>query len=167
MPTYTADLSVASLDKLLSDVKDYKAKVEAAPAKITERLAEIGAEAIQQNISGITDPDGNAPGTVGMQVEGSSAKVFEKGDQIAFLEYGTGEQGATSPHPKAAEAGRKYNVGPYIHKMKNGKMMWHYRDKLRGGHWRTTNGIPAQKQVLKAALTMRDNIVPVAKEALK
>lgn len=166
MPDFSADLSVSSLDKLLSDVKGYKAKVEAAPDKITEHLAEIGAGAIQQNIAGITDPDGNAPGTVGKEVDGGSAKVFEHGDQIAYLEYGTGEQGAASPHPKAAEAGRRYNVGPRIRKMKNGKMMWHYKDKLRG-HWRTTDGIPAQKQVFRAALTMRDNIVPVAKEALK
>lgn len=166
MPTFTADLSVSSLDKLLSDVKDYKAKVETAPDKITEQLAKIGAEAIQQNVAGITDPDGNAPGTVGMQIEGSSAKVFEKGPQIAFLEYGTGEQGAAKKHPKYAAAGWKYGSGKNIRRMKNGKMMWHYFDNLRG-HWRTTNGIPAQKQVLRAAITMRDNIVPVAKEALK
>lgn len=166
MPTFQADLSVGSLDKLLSDVKDYKAKVETAPAKITEQLAEIGAEAIQQNVAGITDLDGNAPGTVGMQVEGGSAKVFQKGKQIAFLEYGTGEQGAASPHPKYAVAGWHYNSGKNIRQMKNGKMMWHYFDNLKG-HWRTTNGIPAQKQVLRTALTMRDNIVPVAKEALK
>lgn len=166
MPTFKADLSVSSLDKLLSDVKGYKAKLEAAPEKVTSRLAEIGAETITQNISGITDPDGNAPGTVGMQVEGGTAKVFQQGKQIAFLEYGTGEQGAASPHPVAVKAGWKYGSGKNIRKMKNGKMMWHYFDRLRG-HWRTTDGIPAQKQVLRAALTMRDSIVPVAKGALK
>lgn len=166
MPDFSADLSVASLDKLLSDVKNYKAKVDAAPAKITERLAEIGAKAIQQNITGITDPDGNAPGIIGTQIDGSSAKVFEKGPQVAFLEYGTGEQGAASPHPKYTVAGWKYGAGKNIRRMKNGKMMWHYFDRLRG-HWRTTSGIPAQKQVFNAALTMRDSIVDVAKEALK
>lgn len=166
MPTFQADLSVASLDKLLSDVKGYKAKLEAAPAKITERLAEIGAEAIQQNIADIADLDGNAPGTVGMQVDGGSGKVFQQGKQIAFLEYGTGEQGAASPHPRYAVTGWHYGSGKNIRKMKNGKMMWHYFDQLHG-HWRTTDGIPAQKQVFRAALTMRDNIVDVAKEALK
>lgn len=166
MPTFRADLSVSSLDKLLSDVKDYKAKVEAAPARITEQLAKIGAGAITQNIAGITDPDGNAPGTVGMQAEGGSGKVFEQGDQVAYLEYGTGEQGAENKHPKYEVSGWQYGSGKNIRKMKNGKMMWHYYDRLRG-HWRTTNGIPAQKQVFRAAITMRDNIVPVAKEVLK
>jgi hypothetical protein len=166
MPTYRADLSVASLDKLLSDVKDYQKKIDSAPAKITEQLAEIGAEAITQNISGITNPDGNAPGTVGMQIEGGIAKVFQQGKQIAFLEYGTGEQGAGSPHPVAVKAGWKYGSGKNIRKMKNGKMMWRYYDRLKG-HYRITDGIPAQKQVFKAALTMRDSIVEVAKGALK
>ena len=166
MPTFRADLSVASLDKLLSDVNAYRDKVKAAPEKITARLAEIGVEEIQQNRYGITDPDGNAPGDVGMEVNGTSAKVFNQGDQVAFLEFGTGEQGEGSPHPMAVKAGWKYGSGPNIRKMKNGKMMWHYFDNIRG-HWRTTNGIPAQQQVLRAALTMRDSIVTVAKEALK
>lgn len=166
MPTLQADLSVASIDKLLTDVKNYKAKVEAAPAVITERLAEIGADAIQQNISGITDLDGNAPGKVGAEVDGGSAKVFQQGKQIAFLEFGTGEQGANSPHPKYTVAGWHYGSGPNIRKMKNGKMMWRYFDRLRG-HWRITDGIPAQKQVFNAALTMRDSLPEVAKEALK
>lgn len=166
MPDFTADLSVSSLDKLLSDVKAYRDKVNAAPAKIAEGLAKIGAEAIQQNVAGITDPDGNAPGTVGRLIDGSHGVVFEQGSQIAFLEYGTGEQGAANKHPKYAVAGWHYGSGKNIRKMKNGRMMWHYFDRLRG-HWRTTNGIPAQKQVLRASITMRDSIVPVAKEALK
>jgi hypothetical protein len=166
MPTFRADLSVASLDKLLSDVKAYRDKVNAAPEKITARLAEIGAETIQQNIAGISDPDGNAPGEVGTRIEGNGGVVYEQGDQVAFLEFGTGEQGEASPHPMAVKAGWKYGSGKNIRKMKNGKMMWHYFDNLRG-HWRTTDGIPAQQQVLRAAITMRDNIVPVAKEALK
>jgi hypothetical protein len=166
MPTYRAELSVSSLDKLLSDVKAYRDKVNAAPAAITLRLAEIGVEAIQQNIAGIKDPDGNDPGTVGMQVNGGTAKVFQEGPQVAFTEFGTGEQGAASPHPKYTEANWLYGSGKKIRLTKNGKRMWHYFDRLKG-HWRTTNGIPAQKQVFKAALTMRDSLSAVAKEALR
>lgn len=166
MPTYTADLSVSSLDQLLSDIKAYQSKVNAAPDKITAQLAEIGANAIQQNIAGITDLDGNAPGTVSVDVRGAEATVSQSGDQVAYLEYGTGEQGAANKHPEYKVAGWHYGSGKNIRRMKNGKLMWRYYDKLKG-HWRITNGIPAQKQVLRAALTMRDNIVPVAKEALK
>jgi hypothetical protein len=166
MPTYRADLSVSSLDKLLSDVKAYRDKVNSAPEKITARLVEIGAKAIQQNISGITDLDGNAPGTIGMSLNGSKATVYQQGGQIAYLEYGTGERGAADKHPKYKESGWKYGTGKNIRRMKNGKMMWRYFDKIRG-HYRITDGIPAQRQVLRAALTMRDNIAQVAKEALK
>lgn len=166
MPTFQADLSISSLDKLLSNVKSYRDKVNAAPEKITARLAEIGAQAINENISGITDLDGNAPGTVSTSVSGSHATVSQSGDQIAYLEYGTGEQGTDSKHPEYKAAGWHYGSGKNIRRMKNGKLMWHYYDKLKW-HCRITNGIPAQKQVFKAALTMRDNIVPIAKEVLK
>jgi len=166
MPTYTADLSVSSLDQLLSNIKAYQSKVNAASDKITAQLAEIGANAIQQNIAGITDLDGNAPGTVSVDVRGAEATISQSGDQVAYLEYGTGEQGAANKHPEYKVAGWHYGSGKNIRRMKNGKLMWRYYDKLKG-HWRITNGIPAQKQVLRAALTMRDNIIPVAKEALK
>lgn len=166
MPTYAADLSTSSLDKLLSDVTAYRDKVNAAPAKIAARLAEIGADAIQQNIAGITDLDGNAPGTVSVDVKGTQATVSQTGSQVAYLEYGTGEQGAASPNPVAVKAGWHYGSGKNIRHMKNGKMMWRYYDRLHG-HYRITNGIPAQKQVFRAALTMRDSITEVAKEALK
>lgn len=166
MPTFQANLSISSLDKLLSDVKAYRDKVNAAPEKITARLAEIGSDAIRQNIAGTTNPDGNSSGTVSANISGSHATVSQSGDQIAFLEYGTGEQGAASPHPEYQVAGWNYGSGKNIRRMKNGKLMWRYYDRLRG-HYRVTNGIPAQKQVFRAALTMRDNIVPVAKEALK
>lgn len=166
MPTFQADLSTSSLDKMLSDVKAYQEKVEAAPEKVTARLAEIGANAINQNVSEITDLDGNAPGTVSVDVRGAEATISQSGDQVAYLEYGTGEQGAANEHPEYKVAGWHYGSGKNIRRMKNGKLMWRYYDKLKG-HWRITNGIPAQKQVLRAALTMRDNIVPVAKEVLK
>ncbi|HEX3038153.1 MAG TPA: hypothetical protein VHO94_04070 [Oscillospiraceae bacterium] len=166
MPNFSADLSVSSLDKLLSDVKGYRDKVNAAPAKITEQLAEIGAEAIQQNIAGITDLDGNAPGVVSKSASGSTATVSQTGSQIAYLEYGTGAQGATAPHPQASQVGWQYGSGKNIRQMKNGKAMWRYYDKLKG-HYRITDGLPAQKQVFRAALTMRDSIAEVAKEALK
>jgi len=166
MPMFTADLSVASLDQLLSNVKAYQKKIDEAPEKISVRLAEIGAASISENLSGITDTDGNVPGTVGIALSGSKATVYQQGDQIAYIEFGTGAQDAASRHPQAGEVGWNYDSGTKIHTMKNGKRMWRYWDKLKG-HWRITSGLPAQKQVYRAALKMRDSIPTVAKEALK
>lgn len=166
MPDFSADLSVSSLDQLLSNLKAYKKKVDEAPEKITARLAEIGEQAINANIAGITDLDGNAPGTVSVDIDGAHAMVSQVGEQIAYLEFGTGTQGANSPHPLAGDAGWQYNSGEHIRPTKNGKMMWRYYDNLKD-HWRITDGIPAQRQVLEAALLMRDSIPTVAGEVLK
>lgn len=166
MPDFKADLSVSSLDQLLSDLKDYKKKVDAAPNKIAESLAQVGAESIQETLSEITNQDGNALGEVGIAETETGLRVYNEGSQIAFLEYGTGEQGAADSHPLAGKAGWKYGSGPKIRKMKNGKRMWRYWDHLRG-HWRITNGIPAQMQVFTAAQKMRDRLVEIARGVLK
>lgn len=166
MPDFSADLSVSSLEKLLSDVKSYRDKINAAPEKITARLAEIGAQAINDNIAGITDPDGNALGTVSVEINDTHAIVSHTGEQVAYLEYGTGSKGAAAPHEKSGEANWQYNSGERIKRMKNGKLMWRYYDKLKG-HYRITNGLSAQRQTLLAAIKMRDSISKVAKEALK
>lgn len=166
MPKYQAELSVSSLDNLLSDLNSYKEKLEAAPQKIEADIAEIGASSIEDTLSSITDQDGNSIGIVGIEETENGIKVFNQGKQIAFLEFGTGEKGEKTSHPYAGSANWKYNSGTKIRCMKNGKRMWRYWDKLRG-HWRITDGIPAQMQVYNAALKMREEIPHSAKEALK
>jgi len=162
MPTYKADLSVSSLDELLRSVNAYKTKLEAAPVKIVSELAEIGQNEIQANINGITDKDGNYLAVAGEFTFGGTGFAFMQGEQAGFLEYGTGVQGQSSPHPQASQAGWNYNSGKTIH-VKTGS--WAYWDPARGRHvW--TNGIPAQMPVLRAALAMRRKIREVAKGAL-
>ena len=162
MPTYKADLSVSSLDELLRSVNAYKTKLEAAPVKIVSELAEIGRNEIQANINGITDKDGNRLATAGEFTFGDTGFAYMEGEQGQFLEYGTGVQGQSSPHPQASKAGWNYNSGKTIH----AKGRWAYWDPVRHQHiW--TNGIPAQMPVLRAALTMRRRLREVAKGALK
>ena len=162
MPTYRADLSVSSLDDLLHDLTAYKQKLQAAPAKIVSELTQIGREEIQNNINSITDVDGNYLATAGEFTFGDTGFAYMEGEQAPFLEYGTGVQGQSSPHPQASKAGWNYNSGKTIH----AKGKWAYWDPVRHQHvW--TNGIPAQMPVLRAALTMRRRLREVAKGALK
>lgn len=83
MPKLTANLSAASLDKLLEDLQAYKQKLEEAPQKIVESLAEYGENQIRQNIAGITDKDGNYLAQAGSYVFGDSGQVYMEGDQAA------------------------------------------------------------------------------------
>lgn len=166
MPTYKAELSSGSLDTLLRELKAYQRKIEAAPAKICDALLDTGKEAIDEVVDGILDPIGNVPGVISADRQYSAgaakANLNYSGSQVAYIEYGVGVVGQSKPHPKAGEAGWKYNVGKKIRP----SGYWSYKDKMKG-KWRSTRGIPAQMPVLKASLAMRRKIVSAAKEALK
>lgn len=162
MPKFTAKLSVSSLDKLLSELKEYQKKVERAPARIVENLADFGENQIQRGIQGITDKDGNYLAKAGSYVFGDAGLAYMEGDQSAYLEYGTGVVGKNSPHPQANETGWQYNTGKTINP-KTGD--WSYWDAVKGKHV-YTKGIPAQMPVFNAALEMRKQVVKAAKEAL-
>lgn len=162
IPTYKANLSAASLDALLDNLKAYQAKVEDAPRKIVESLADYGKEQIAQGINGIRDKDGNYLAAAGSYVFGEGGAAYMEGDQAAYLEYGTGIAGQGSPHPKADEAGWEYNTGPTISRTGD----WSYWDPVKVQYVHT-KGIPAQMPVLKAAAAMRRKEAEAGKEALK
>lgn len=166
MPKFTANLSVESLDRLIVNVNDYRQKVENAPQKIASELAQIGTDEINSVLTRITDTDGNAIGSVGQTVLGNTATVWNAGEQVAYIEYGTGAVGKSQPHPTAGDIDWQYDVGKKIRATKSGKRMWRYWDNLKG-HWRITDGLAAQMQAFKAAQKMRSNITRVAKEALR
>lgn len=162
MTKLTANLSVSSLDALLNDLKTYQKKVEEAPRKIAESLTDYGKEQIAQRIGSIRDKDGNYLATAGSYVFGDGGVAYMEGEQAAYLEYGTGVIGQSSPHPQANEAGWQYNRGPTISSTGD----WSYWDPVKSQYVHT-KGIPAQMPVLKAANAIRQKEIEAAKEALK
>lgn len=163
MPEFKAKLSVSSLDKLLSKLREYQKKVEQAPARIVENLADFGEKQIQQGIQGVTDKDGNYLAKAGSYVFGDAGLAYMEGEQSSFLEYGTGVVGKNSPHPQANEAGWQYNTGKTINPRTGD---WSYWDAVKGKYVHT-KGIPAQMPVFNAALEMRGQVAKAAKEALE
>lgn len=166
MPAYKAKLSEQSLSELLKNVCDYQQKVETAPQKLLDSLVTSGVDEIEQHIHGIQDKDGNDLATAGMVVFGNHAQVFMHGEQAAYLEYGTGEVGAMSPHPQANKAGWDYASGTKIRTTKDGRKMWRYRQK-GSEKWKYTQGIPAGRVVLRTGISLRNAVVPTAREVFK
>jgi len=160
------NLSVSSIEDAIKELRQYQDKVESAPQKIAERLAQEAVQDIENTLSGITDTDGNKIGETGYERIGSKTVVYNRGSQVKFIEFGTGIVGKSNSHPQAGQVGWQYDVGKRIYTSKTGKRIWKYYDKIKG-HWRTTSGMPAQMQVLKAALKIRRRIKEVAKEVLR
>ena len=159
MPVFRAKLS--DIDNLIKELEAYKQKLVAAPEKIVTELAEVGRKEIESNINTITDVDGNYLAAPGKSVDGNTATAFMTGSQASFLEFGTGINGQSSPHPDASQHGWEYNTGATI---KNNR--WRYYDPFLDKYV-STSGIPAQMPVLKAANEVRAQAITVAKEALK
>lgn len=166
MPVYKVKLSEQSLSDLLNNVRAYQRKIEAAPQKLLDSLVTSGAADIEKNIHGIQNKDGNDLAIAGTVVFGNRAQVFMRGEQAAYLEYGTGEVGAMSPHPQANKAGWDYASGTKIQTTKDGRKMWRYRQKGTD-KWKYTQGIPAGRVVLRTGITLRNAVVPTVKEMLK
>lgn len=170
MPKLKAVLSTESIAALLKELNDYSVKVEALPARITETLVSECEREIRENLSSVTDVDGNYLAEAGSSVSGNRGIAYMEGDQAQYLEYGTGEAGNGSPHPLADDVGWNYDSGNRIRKIETGinkgKRMWLYFDKIKN-HPRRTNGLPAQMPVLKAAVRLRGRVREVAEEALK
>lgn len=166
MPVYKAELSAESLSTLIENVRAYQRKAETAPGILLDSLVTSGAAELEQNIHGIQDKDGNDLATVGSTVFGNKAVLYMHGEQAAYLEYGTGEIGAVSPHPQAAKAGWNYASGTKIQTTKDGRKMWRYRQKGTD-KWKYTQGIPAGRVVLRTGVSLRNGVAYAAKEVLK
>lgn len=161
---FKADLSAQSLEKLLTELRKYREKVQALESRLPKELALYAAGQIATNLTGITDFDGNDPGEIGIETSGNVATAFNEGEQIAFLEFGTGCYAA--PHPDAGQLGWQYGVGSKIFTTKSGRKMWRYYDRLRG-HYRITAGNQPQMQVFRAALAARAQVISAARRLMK
>lgn len=166
MPKINLNLSSSSIDKAIKQIKQYQDKVKNAAETIEMRLAEEAVKDINNTLSGITDTDGNAIGETGYEKVGDKIIVYNRGPQVAFICYGTGAAGKSSPHPQAGQSGWAYDIGKKIKVSKSGKRQWRYYDKIKG-HWRVTSGMPAQMQVLKAAMKIRKMAREIAKEVMQ
>lgn len=127
---------------------DIRARVEIA-------VAEEVAPVVRQNISAISDPDGNYAGsdnpeaavTIRVGYKSDSYQVLWQGHQIAYLEFGTGAAGASQPYPGPAMTAANYMPDPT-------KEQWVYLDD-KSGEPTISRGIAPYAPMYNAAVQMR------------
>lgn len=166
MKTIKTELSISSLDKLLSSIEQYKEKVSSLEHSLPQGLAKKAEKYISINISEILDKDGNIDVGVGTYAFGDTALAFISGTQAAYIEYGTGINGKNEPHPLATDIGWDYMTGQRIFKTKDGRIGWVYKNPLTG-KYHFTEGIPSGRVVFNAANQIRREVSETAKELLK
>lgn len=153
-------LSEKDLDGLISKLNMLKTGLKEADNQIVKEMAKNVEDMVANNINQTPYKDGNDESVAYSEINGNKAVAGMKGSQCVYLEFGTGTEGASAPHPEKNKHSLKgYNTGKTIRPNKkdtstasalgikaNG-LYWTYMDN---GIKMYTQGIPAGKQVFKA-----------------
>ena len=176
MKTIKMDLSSQSIKDLVKKLEDFKKDIKQADKKIVKELSDLGLKEIQANYATTPYKDGNED--VGFFTAGNDDKrtIGVVGTQVLYNEFGTGTEGANSPHPQKGEFGlNSYNSGKTIRQnnkqnsnatkngIPEGGLYWTYMD---GSIKKYTQGIPAGKQVYLASKTIEKEKARIIKKVV-
>lgn len=92
MRKITISLSTDSVDKALEELKRYQREIRPKLDEICRRLAELGAEKARKIIADAkkNEKEGNGDATVSVEKISNGYKIVAKGEDIYFIEFGTG-----------------------------------------------------------------------------
>ena len=82
--------------------------------------------------------------------------IIAEGDEVLYVEYGTGEEGASNPHPEKSGHGlRDYNSGPIVstHVNQYGRHYWFHNGEYN-------EGIPSGKQMFDTRNHIKNKVIP-------
>lgn len=114
----------------------------------------------------------------GIMKSQTKGEISANGDEVAFIEFGTGRIGEKSNYPKELLPSETLIFeSPKGHNQSTQGWIYYYpnrytKTKLKGKygwkyHGQFTRGMPAGKQVYTTAKYLRNNIVNIAKQTIK
>lgn len=161
------DLSPASIDSAIEQLKQYKRDLEMGAEMLQRRMAAgIAREAQTTFDASVSDDLLLGPEYGGVTVKDTHSRaesiVTATGKQVAFMEFGAGvfHNGSvgSSPHPLGAQLGM--TIGSYGDG--NGKKsVWGFRDG--NNKLVLTHGVPASMPLYNAYRANKDRLVDMAK----
>lgn len=163
-------LTVADIDLLLENVKLFADDMTIANERIVEKLVSEGAKIARQTVNS-APYSGTEPSIIVDRITSGGKKgyIALRGKKAVYDEFGTGEEGADSPHPlKNNFALNPYNSGPTIRVNPiTDRHYWIIPDGYyvpseyvqEGGY---TEGIPAGKQMYNTSIylhSIKDEVI--------
>ena len=149
MPDVTIPLGTKNINKLIRQLKKVQRGFENFNDTGGDKWADEVASYARQNIASIRDPDGNfeglGPENIVVLAPTDIYQILWRGDQIAYLEFGTGALGAAGAYP--IPAGVMYRPDPT-------KQSWWYYDIMLNGVTEST-GLAPQAPMFRAATRAR------------
>ena len=154
------DLSVASIDNAIKELKAFRDSIKQKQKKLLEELANIGLEEATVRFTGamydgITDTD------IELKSIANGYAVVASGKEVFFIEFGAGvyyNPGEPYPNPRPNGI---VGIGEYG-KGFGKRKAWGFRDD--SGELVITHGNPAAMPMWYASEEMRSNILKIARE---
>lgn len=161
MITINVTLGTEGINELKQYVQSLQGKLDTVLEKAEERVAEYGRNQLE-NFAPTTSVDGNMPGSVFIEDDGQMHRVIYAGEDVAYIEFGTGYVGENNPYPDEIilnKAGWDYDVNEH------GVKGWVYRRK-DNGLYRHSRGMKPEAPVLKAKNETRKAVKGIVREVL-
>lgn len=166
------ELSPGSVKEAIEKLNNLKKALVAIETELPKELAEQTKNKVQQFYTSSVQAE-EMP-SIGVKENGKSCTVYITGKNVTYEEFGTGDVGSKSPHPRKGEYGLKpYNSGRTIRStdklspdyqsekgLSNG-LYWTYK---KNGQKIYTQGIPAGKFMYNASTWLKSNYKKIAKE---
>lgn len=148
-------LSEDSVSEALKQIRDYKKEVQRRANEVVSQLAQMGTQIVDTQFSIVAEQD---PPEVYCLVNGNSAMIIAEGDNVVFLEFGTG----VDVTDKTKELGMETEGLPPIYSGSwsetEGRGVfsrfgyWHYKGQLYTGTMATQGFYFASKEIRERAV---------------
>lgn len=161
MRTINVTLGTEGINQLKQYVQSLQGRLDMVLEKAEERVAEYGRTQLE-HFAPTMSIDGNMPGSVFVDDDGTMHRVTYAGKDVAFIEFGTGYVGENNPYPDEIalnKAGWEYDVNEH------GYAGWIYRRK-DNGQYRHSRGMKPEAPVLKAKNETRKAVKVIVREVL-
>lgn len=161
MRTINVTLGTEGINQLKQYVQSLQGKLDTVLDKAEERVAEYGRTQLE-HFAPTMSVDGNMPGNVFVDDDGTMHRVVYAGEDVAYIEFGTGYVGENNPYPDEItlnNAGWQYDVNEH------GVKGWVYRRK-DNGLYRHSRGMKPEAPVLKAKNETRKAVKGIVREVL-
>lgn len=156
--TIKLSLDPYEIKKAIEKLKYLENSIPDLSKRIVESVANEGLQYLNNEYA--TTPSNNSVdiNTIKRYTEQTSTgyNIVAEGEEVLYAEYGTGEQGASNPHPEKAGHGlNDYNSGPVVstHINKNGRHYWFHKGEY-------TEGIPSGKQMFNTRNHIKNKVIP-------
>lgn len=158
MKTISVRLDPNEIAREIDEIRQYQQDVETKTRLLVQRLTDYGAEIARVKIVGM---GAFYSGELLSGVDGYYSPTLNAGfvkvtsDHVAFVEFGTGVVGQSSPHRNGeylSKAAWAYATGPKIFTTKDGRVGWIYPTK--DGGFRFTEGMKSRPFMHETAVEL-------------